>query len=111
MTRMGGAHLHLCYDGNEPPTSFHIFDDGIHHEVSDANLLIHQDADVALAGDFVSKLDHHGFDLPLIIFVITLLWALSPFLFFILPTPVPGVYASTLFHRPPSQGPPQAYSI
>lgn len=26
-----GAHLHLCFDGQEPAASLHLIDDGMHH--------------------------------------------------------------------------------
>jgi hypothetical protein len=29
--RISGAHLHLCFDGSEPPLSYHVADSGIHH--------------------------------------------------------------------------------
>lgn len=44
--RIGGAHLHLCFDGEEPPFSVHAGEstnhdehDGIHHADTDLNLL------------------------------------------------------------------------
>src|SRR3546814_11430117 len=32
--RVGEAHLHLCFDGKESPSSFHVFDIGLHHSWS-----------------------------------------------------------------------------
>ena len=34
LARVGGAHVHLCYDGNEPAASFHLLDDANtpHHD-------------------------------------------------------------------------------
>ena len=54
MMRVGGAHLHLCFDGTEPPASFHVFDDAPHHESPGANAA-HQDSDVAVTADLYSQ--------------------------------------------------------
>lgn len=44
--RIGGAHLHLCFDGSEQPVSVHVGElvahdehDGIHHTDKDLNLV------------------------------------------------------------------------
>jgi hypothetical protein len=44
--RIGGAHLHLCFDGSEPPISVHVGElsaqdehGGIHHADKDLNLV------------------------------------------------------------------------
>jgi hypothetical protein len=60
--RLGGIHLHLCFDGQEPPASLHVehehgHDDYHHSEGS------HQDQDVdLLAQAFVKKADLSGLD-------------------------------------------------
>jgi hypothetical protein len=50
---MGGAHLHLCFDGNEPAASVHAGDDGAHHDGTAA--AIHHDLDVQLAQTALGK--------------------------------------------------------
>lgn len=52
--RVGDAHLHLCFDGMEPPSSVHLFDFGVHHAEPDLETS-HVDVDVAIAGDLLSK--------------------------------------------------------
>src|SRR5262245_8625196 len=55
-----GAHLHRCYDGNEPPRSLHVYDgqDDVHHANSGEQ---HRDVDIKLADQALAKvfkLDH-----------------------------------------------------
>lgn len=52
--RVGGAHVHLCLDGNEPPSDLHVFDLGQHHDAADSREP-HHDVDVALVGDLIAK--------------------------------------------------------
>jgi hypothetical protein len=42
--RISGAHLHLCFDGSEPPLSYHVADSGIHHEDAHDHGLTHEPA-------------------------------------------------------------------
>jgi len=60
--RISGAHLHLCFDGNEPSSSLHLVEDG------DADLHFgahssHEDLDVSLVGNLLVKQDSAGVDL------------------------------------------------
>lgn len=73
MVRVGGAHLHLCFDGTEPPASYHAFDDSVHHELPDVSVM-HQDADVALSGVMYSKPGKSAGDLYVLLFAIALAW-------------------------------------
>jgi len=111
MVRVGGAHLHLCFDGKEPPISFHLFDDGLHHGAAGESAT-HQDADVAVTVDLFSKQHKWGHDLPLMLLVVGLLWALlqTPRRF-IAPFFTPTVYAAPAFLRPPLHGPPLSISL
>jgi hypothetical protein len=52
LTRLGGTHLHLCFDGSEPPISLHVADAGDHHPGESAP---HADQDVALGADLLVK--------------------------------------------------------
>src|SRR3546814_11534851 len=51
--RVGEAHLHLCFDGKESPSSFHVFDIGLHHSGSGIDAP-HADLDVAVSGERLS---------------------------------------------------------
>jgi len=50
---MGGAHLHLCFDGNEPAASLHAVDNGVHHAGGAAP--VHHDVDVQLGDSATGK--------------------------------------------------------
>lgn len=106
MVRVGGTHLHLCFDGSEPPASFHLLDDGEHHEAPGASAP-HLDTDVALGGELLSKAQKSGFDLPLLLLVAAFLWALAqrPIRFAPRLSQFP-VYSQPAFLRPPLRGPP-----
>lgn len=60
--RVEGAHLHLCFDGQEPPATVHLTD-GVHHD--DAHQLDeeHVDQDVDLFGATLVKKADSGTDL------------------------------------------------
>ena len=75
MVRVGGAHLHLCFDGTEPPASYHAFDDGVHHELPELSVM-HQDADVALSGDMSSKPGKSAGDIYVLLFAAVVAWTL-----------------------------------
>lgn len=102
--RLGGAHVHLCLDGSEPPASLHVTDSGHHADHHDGQT--HDDRDVSLLGDALTKSGKSGFDLP---FVLAALW-LATVLFArlrITAADSPPPYASPpRFHRPPLRGPP-----
>ena len=48
------AHLHLCFDGAEAPSSLHLADDGIHH-ADDAAGPVHHDVDISLDDNVLAK--------------------------------------------------------
>ena len=48
-----GAHLHLCLDGAEAPTSVHVAEVGGHHSQSDSSG--HHDVDVGLDREALAK--------------------------------------------------------
>jgi len=72
-----GAHLHLCFDGGEPPVTVHIDDYGQHH--TDAGVdAVHQDADVLLAGSAMTRSDNTGVDIVQVFLVAALLlWSFT----------------------------------
>lgn len=74
--RVAGPHLHLCFDGQEAPASFHVLDIGLHHAAGHS--APHQDTDVSLAVDGVSKTGKQlSFDdLPIVLLAALLAWIL-----------------------------------
>jgi hypothetical protein len=49
-----GAHLHLCFDGSEPPLSLHA-GDGAHFDHHAGESQQHDDVDVEPLGDLLAK--------------------------------------------------------
>lgn len=114
--RVSGAHLHLCFDGSEPPLSYHVADSGIHH-AGDAEHAhagehagherSHDDRDLDVGQDLLVK-QSAGKDISLalitcalLLFVIARPRAVQHAAF---DPPPPG---SRQFHfRPPLRGPP-----
>jgi hypothetical protein len=106
VVRVGGAHLHLCFDGGEPPASLHLMDHGLHHGAPGMDAQ-HQDTDIAVAGEVVVKLAKLGLDLPVLLLAALLVWSLlqAP------RQPAPGYRHPFFFSaarslRPPLRGPP-----
>lgn len=58
--RADGAHVHLCLDGQEAPVELHSPDGGEHHV--DEPGADHQDRDLDLSSDTLSKSSSKGFD-------------------------------------------------
>lgn len=74
--RVGGAHLHLCFDGSEPPTTLHMANDiGFHHP----NDRSHSDVDVSVADDTLVKKADLSFDSPTLIAALFLVASFLPF--------------------------------
>ena len=98
----GGAHGHLCFDGQEPPVSvhMHVMDDHPDHGIAET----HVDADVELGQFSLAKLIK--IDLPLLIAIAFL----STFLFKQLAVFVSRhgqIFSSRLIGlRPPLRAPP-----
>jgi hypothetical protein len=70
------AHLHLCFDGSEAPSSVHLIDDGMHHGEEAAGL-DHQDIDLnidssALAKKFDGPKQLPALALALVLFTVSL---------------------------------------
>jgi hypothetical protein len=52
--RLTGAHLHLCFDGSEPPLTLHTADSAhVDHHAGDSSH--HEDMDVEPLGDLLAK--------------------------------------------------------
>lgn len=102
--RVGGAHLHLCLDGSEPPAALHI-EGGEHHD--DHHLSgTHDDVDVPLLAEALTKAGKTGFDLPALLLTV---WLTFLFLRRTVQPRVPLPFRLTAFSdflRPPLRGPP-----
>ena len=108
--RIGGAHLHVCFDGSEPPVSLHLVEASQHHE-QDPSGFTHVDQDMSLGGEYLGKKPAPGSDLALLAIACAL------FLFFL-----PRIrgsqpdYTSRIPARhprahglPPPRGPPRCF--
>ena len=76
--RVGGAHLHLCFDGSEPPVSVHVSVDA---GIDDSHVGVgkaHYDQDVSLSGELLAKKVDGALQLPMLLAVAVLLF-LVPF--------------------------------
>jgi hypothetical protein len=60
---VSGAHLHLCFDGSEPPATFHPVEDGSVHDGCPTGVS-HNDKDVSLQGVALAKKHDGALDLP-----------------------------------------------
>jgi hypothetical protein len=104
--RVGGTHLHLCFDGDEPPVSLHIADSGIHHADEPAG--DHSDREITPGADALVKKSSDAVDaLTLALLGAVLLFVVAcgrvPLPDFRSPLPAPS--RSRL--RPPLRGPPR----
>lgn len=107
---LGGAHLHLCLDGSEPPASLHVTDSGHHADHRDDRA--HDDRDVSLVGDALTKSGKSGFDLPLLLAALWLVTVLFARLRITAAAASPQRAASPpRFCRPPLRGPPLSSSL
>ena len=109
LAQASGAHLHLCFDGGEPPASVHLTEDGgadLHPGVGSP----HNDMDVSLVGSVVvKKATDMGLGLtPLLVASIVLFGALFQFSATILiPSDLDVPAPDGPFElRPPLRGPP-----
>lgn len=106
VTRLGGAHLHLCFDGQEPPATLHTGDtaEHNHHHLDEQ----HSDQDVDVLGAVLMKKSSGSADMPVLLAVCLVLLLLLP--------RVLGRWPSAAFYRisphqplrlrPPLRGPP-----
>jgi hypothetical protein len=105
--RLGGAHLHLCFDGQEPPAAVHMADGSIHDDAHHAEAE-HTDRDVQVFDAAVVKKAGGSADLLAAVFVVAILLLLAPpaGAFRQRANDAP-VFRRTLFVlRPPLRGPP-----
>jgi len=107
--RVGGLHVHMCFDGSEPPMSFHVEDSGIHHVDEVATGDAHADRDLAIASDLVVKKPFADSDLSLLVAFGALLLFLLARPRELLPCSSPPVRirSTRIRLRPPLRGPPR----
>lgn len=106
IARVSGAHLHLCFDGNEPPVTFYLNDQGPHHE-GDSAKVHHQDKEASVTGDAVAKTNKPVFDLPLFLLAALLLWSAFQLVYRFSPPISASVRPIAVpYLRPPLRGPP-----
>lgn len=103
-------HLHLCFDGNETPVSFHLEDVGQHHDEPTVDAA-HTDVDIAVVGEALVKILKASLHLPALLFAVLLLgWLLCS-----QRQRAPGFRNTTFYQgnkvlRPPLRGPPALIS-
>lgn len=106
LLRIGGAHLHLCFDGQEPPVTAHLLDGGVEH-LHGSTTHEHQDENIDDGSASLVKKSTVDVDLLPLLFAALVLWI-------VLPRPgMPRFRGNLLpaFHvsshlRPPLRGPP-----
>lgn len=109
MMRIGGAHLHYCFDGNEPPVSLHIDGHaGSHHMDSGISPGGHEDLDVSVGVDALIKKVPTLLDLLGVIAALVFFLHLLPRIRSVVPSvdTVLSVSAPRAYLRPPLRGPP-----
>ena len=104
---VSGAHLHLCFDGGEPPATYHAVEDGSAHD-HPAATGAHNDKDVSLQGVALAKKQDGAVDLPTALAVAALIFRIPvsapvPAIDTDVATPVPLRVARIL---PPLRAPP-----
>jgi hypothetical protein len=106
LLRIGGVHLHLCFDGHEQPVTLHILDGGAEHPEG-TGLGHHIDENVDDGATSIVKSAVAGLNgLPLLIIVFTL-FALVPLVMFVrLDRTLPPVFRTLTCLLPPQRGPP-----
>jgi hypothetical protein len=104
---VSGAHLHLCFDGSEPPATFHPVEDGSGHD-DEPTEGAHNDKDVSLQGVALAKKHDGALDLPTALTVAVLVLRMpvtapAPVFETDVATPIPLRVARVL---PPLRAPP-----
>lgn len=106
--RVGGAHLHLCVDGSEPPVSVHLTDDAglddSHAGVGKA----HHDQDVSLSGEVLAKKLDAALQLPILLAALVVLFIVPLVLVTVVPRDRTSlIHPIPVFRiRPPLRAPP-----
>lgn len=106
--RLADTHLHLCFDGQEAPTSVHLADASVHHDLDHEDGPAHADQDVdPFIGTLVKSDDDAQPLFALIVGTLLTIELLPP------DRAVPALDRETLlatappfYLRPPLRGPP-----
>ena len=108
MMRGGGAHLHYCFDGTEPPVTVHFENHpGAHHVGGTISGSVNTDFDVGLGVDVLTKKS-----LPSDLLLLIAVAGFALFLLrrrpsnFVCPSIVLPIRPSRTYLRPPLRGPP-----
>jgi hypothetical protein len=103
VTRIAGTHLHLCFDGLEPPVSMHLLDVDSH----DGDDTEHNDRNVELPGATLAKASVSLADALLLLAAVLCLALLPDTLRHSRPLSRLTLFLeSTKLLRPPLRGPP-----
>jgi hypothetical protein len=111
--RIGGAHLHLCFDGSEPPVAMHLGDSGVHHADEAAGLESgsneHADRDIGIGADALVKKPTGSIEIPLLAVLFGLLLFYVARRRDVLPVYLPPflLTPARAHLRPPLRGPPR----
>lgn len=102
-----GAHLHLCLDGNEPPSSLHLTVDADHHNEPGAQAT-HNDLDVSLRAEATVKKNRSLLGLPPLIAASFILFSMPAAGSIAAPVPREAINepAPVRFVLPPLRAPP-----
>jgi hypothetical protein len=103
--RVGGAHLHLCLDGQEPASAVHVGGDSLIHDQLE-NGPAHQDYDVDLISNPLGKFAKVDFSLFALILAVTLLLLTGRRTEPVLQQVFLRAFTPPARLRPPSCGPP-----
>ena len=102
-----GMHVHLCFDGSEPPVALHLAADTVDHQHQGIEP-VHDDFDLSVVGDVIGKIAKATLNLPL------LLLACARLLFSrATPPPIPWagpaapIRSTARYIRPPLRAPPR----
>jgi hypothetical protein len=106
LTRIGGDHLHLCLDGQEPAVELHGEDGGLHHLGAQAGQS-HDDRDIDLQTG--TTLKSKGDPLSALLPVLSVLEVLTPNILvrWVSAPRAAAAFASLRHLRPPLRGPPR----
>ena len=106
LLRVGGVHLHLCFDGQEAPATLHLVDGAPEHAESGA-AGEHRDDNIDDGSSSVAKNSAADFDIPVVLLAAFVLWVVLPVLRISRArgTRLPAFRVPT-FLRPPLRGPP-----
>mgnify|MGYP003624957420 FL=1 len=113
VARLGGAHIHLCLDGEKPAASLHLSDSGLHTDAhaghgTSGEHQAHSDADILLFDDLLGKPSKISLEIFGLIFAgILLAFLRRPPQQFSHGPDADHARRSLLFLRPPLRGPPR----